>query len=521
MKKVIVLVLVFAICLTTMCLVVSASDAQIAMESGAASAGEQITLDISISGNTGVAYLKLKVAYDSDVLTLASTENTGLLEGTYTTSKKIDTNPYILQWMGAGNSIGDGVIVTLTFDVADTAVVGEYEISILLEECYDEEYEDVIFDVSSGVVTVKCAHAHTETTDKVPPTCVQSGFTAGVYCNDCQTYISGHEEIPATGEHSDADGKWNYDEDGHYCVCECGLMYAGAPHSGGNATCTTKAVCDICHVEYGNVDASAHGQTEVRNASEAVCNQEGYTGDTYCLDCGEMISAGSVIPATGKHTGGEATCNEQAVCELCGTVYGELAADNHGQTEIRGAVEATCGNAGFTGDVYCMDCGKVVEAGSMIGATGDHTDNDGDELCDDCGADLSCKHTGGEATCTQQAVCEICGAAYGKQDANNHGETEIKGAVEATCGNAGFSGDVCCADCGEVIEAGSMIAATGEHTDADEDSLCDDCGAELPKDEEPSEVNPGMGDAMLVWFVLIIACSAIAVACAGKKKYMA
>lgn len=47
-----------------------------------------------------------------------------------------------------------------------------------------------------------------------------------------------------------------------------------------------------------------HTNTEVRDAVAATCTEDGYTGDTYCLDCGEKIAEGEVIPATG-HTPGE------------------------------------------------------------------------------------------------------------------------------------------------------------------------------------------------------------------------
>lgn len=44
--------------------------------------------------------------------------------------------------------------------------------------------------------------------------------------------------------------------------------------------------------------------------------------------------------------------------------------------------------------------------------TGDCADKDQDHDCDDCGRELP-KHTGGQATCTVQAVCSICGRSYG------------------------------------------------------------------------------------------------------------
>ena len=48
-----------------------------------------------------------------------------------------------------------------------------------------------------------CSHTNTKNVEAVSATCTEAGYTAGVYCNDCETYISGHEEVPATGHSFD------------------------------------------------------------------------------------------------------------------------------------------------------------------------------------------------------------------------------------------------------------------------------------------------------------------------------
>ena len=47
--------------------------------------------------------------------------------------------------------------------------------------------------------TVTCEHADTTNVAAVGATCTEGGFTAGVYCNDCESYISGHEPVSALG----------------------------------------------------------------------------------------------------------------------------------------------------------------------------------------------------------------------------------------------------------------------------------------------------------------------------------
>ena len=40
----------------------------------------------------------------------------------------------------------------------------------------------------------------------------------------------------------------------------------------------------------------SHSNTEVRNKKDATTSAKGYTGDTYCKNCGKLISSGSSIP---------------------------------------------------------------------------------------------------------------------------------------------------------------------------------------------------------------------------------
>ena len=55
----------------------------------------------------------------------------------------------------------------------------------------------------------------------------------------------------------------------------------------------------------------SHRQTEIRNAKEATCTENGYNGDTYCKSCGARIVKGTVISATGHSY-------VNGVCTVCG-----------------------------------------------------------------------------------------------------------------------------------------------------------------------------------------------------------
>ena len=93
---------------------------------------------------------------------------------------------------------------------------------------------------------------------------------------------------------------------------ESGLMpFFGAAHTthawnNGTvtkaATCSAEGVmtytCKVCgetKTEAIAINPNNHVNTEVRNAKEATTDEEGYTGDTYCKDCGTLISQGETI----------------------------------------------------------------------------------------------------------------------------------------------------------------------------------------------------------------------------------
>ena len=92
-------------------------------------------------------------------------------------------------------------------------------------------------------------------------------------------------------------------------VCGEVTTAANASHTGGTATCEHKAECTVCGKEYGELA----GHTP--NADDGDC-----TTAITCSVCGEITTE-----ANASHTGGSATCEHKAACEVCGKEYGELA----------------------------------------------------------------------------------------------------------------------------------------------------------------------------------------------------
>ena len=214
------------------------------------------------------------------------------------------------------------------------------------------------------------------------------------------------------------------------------------------ATCTTDGVktytCSVCKTtKTETIKATGHKETEIRNAVEATCQQEGYTGDKVCKTCGTVLEKGTTIVKkdhswdAGKVTT-EATCTTDGVktytCSVCKTTKTEtIKATGHKETEIRNAVEATCQQEGYTGDKVCKTCGTVLEKGTTI-AKKNHTWDAGKVTT--------------EATCTTDGVktytCSVCkttkteaikatGHKMGEWKTVTAATTQKEGKQERTC----------------------------------------------------------------------------------------
>ena len=94
------------------------------------------------------------------------------------------------------------------------------------------------------------------------------------------------------------------------------------------------------------------------------------------------------------------------------TVGGEEKPDcEHKNTEVRNQTDATCTEAGYTGDTVCKDCEVIVKAGTVIEAKGH--------------------------------------------------DAETRNAKEATCTKDGYTGDEVCKVCDTVVEKGTEVKALG------------------------------------------------------------
>ena len=229
------------------------------------------------------------------------------------------------------------------------------------------------------------------------------------------------------------------------------------------AACTkigTKTyTCTICQTtKTEEIPATGkHENTEVRNAKEATCTEEGYTGDTYCKDCGMKLSAGEKIAKkahtwdSGKVTQ-EATCTKTGIkiytCTTCQTTKTEeIPATGHVSKITKFAKEATCKSEGYTGDIYCKDCGELLEEGDILPKE-EHVWDEG-KITQQPGCTKSGERTYTCTTCQTTKTEEI--------PATGHANKITKFAKKATCKTEGYTGDIYCQDCGELLEEGNVL----------------------------------------------------------------
>ena len=229
------------------------------------------------------------------------------------------------------------------------------------------------------------------------------------------------------------------------------------------------------------------------------------------------FSAEKTVTIQNEHTGGTATCIEQATCEICGEKYGDLKPHSyspdwstdetnhwHECTECRAKtdeVEHTDGNK----DHKCDVCEKILS---------ECTDTNKDHKCDLCGKTLS-EHSGGKATCKDKAKCEFCGESYGELNVNNHSDLKHFSAVAATKTAEGNIEYWYCSGCKKYYKD---AAATQEIKQADTVTAKRPSGTITPG----ADKSPQMGDnsKLLLWIALLFISGGAVTATTvyGRKK---
>ena len=146
----------------------------------------------------------------------------------------------------------------------------------------------------------------------------------------------------------------------HAC---CGAFVRKEYHSGGTATCNSAAICQHCGGEYGTKDGVNHHESDQLVYKVDMNHPDQHVVSHAC--CGLEITREA-------HTGGTATCQHGAICEHCGSAYGERAEHvfdnacdsicNVCEKQVRPLVFHVDAN----GDLICDTCGKALSAGEGV-----------------------------------------------------------------------------------------------------------------------------------------------------------
>ncbi len=419
--------------------------------------GDTVTVTVALSGAPDVKSMNLQFDIPTDVFTV---DGAWSISGTITNFNK-SKNLAVIAFESPTNI--NGSIFTLNLTVKDDAAYGDYNVEMtpivkVSSEAGETEVTCAGTSVTLSIIDPSCHHENMTFHEAKDSTCNEQGWDAYYTCPDCGLMFA---------------------EDGKTEISEIPLRPLSERHTGGTATCKDPAVCTVCGESYGKVDPLNHtGNTEIRNQKDATCTEAGNSGDTYCKDCGALISAGSEIKALGHDYKGvvtEPTCKAGGyttyTCSRCEDSYVADETDPVAHDYEAVVTEPTCKAGGYT-TYTCKFCGDSY--------TGDETDpvpHDYEAVVTEptCKAGgyttYTCKfcgdsYTGDETdpvahdyeavvtdpTCTEDGyttyTCKFCGDSYTGDETKSLGHDYKDEVTEPTCTEKGYTTHTC-SRCGD------------------------------------------------------------------------
>ena len=358
-----------------------------------------------------------------------------------------------------------------------------------------------------------------------------TGVAAGTYeykvlANHAWTYSwgSGSSNASVTVELDNSDVTITFNEETKAITAKVTHV-----HTGGAATCTSKAVCTVCEEEYG--DFASHTE-EVDAAVAATCTSTGLTEGKHCSVCNEVLVAQTVTEKIAHNyvNGACSVCGHtclihnwsNGVCSTCQLVCEHAEYNGIGQCQTCGM---TCSHDWDSGE--CTICGKICVMHSWV-----------DGVCAICG--IACEHefnqTGGcgicrmpcphewvDADCDTPKTCSVClkteGSALGHVDNNaNH-----------VCDRSGC--DVRVSECvdndkNHACDYAACRAKLSECADNDNDHYCDyeGCDEKLSNCTPAAEVRENVVEATCKEagsYVSVINCSVCGVNISSTNETIA
>ncbi len=421
-KKLLLILLVVQLVLCLSLSVFAAEDAKLKFEvvfetvepSGSiVKAGEEFSVLVNITENSGLAYFSGDFSFDSTQFTYVGFDGEGSVFGkslaVYDAKASTglleiyadDYDNYTAVMNGRICYDEVGTLVKLTFKAVEdlnnedlatfkfTSTQGsigfcvDYSSETGAGTCKPASLLGVFkngISAEGTVLGIGTEHEHT----LVPATCLENE-----YCSVCKEEFADTALGHAWSEYkTDADKHWKE------CTNGCGAIDAEAAHTLSDKTCTESSVCAECGyvaAEAAGHDFSVWVQDETRQNHWKICSV-----------CGEADET-----TRGAHEGGVADCTNDGVCTVCGLVYldklghqyddnagsnaeghwgicgrencpdkdGEVKPHNPGEVQIENLIPSTCVPPKGTYEevIYCKDCGWEIERVTKRDPLKDHT----------------------------------------------------------------------------------------------------------------------------------------------------
>ncbi len=290
------------------------------------------------------------------------------------------------------------------------------------------------YSAESKSVTIKiimsdCPHSHKSTINAKTESCTSEGYTGDTWCSDCESVVTQGSKIPKKSHNlkKTAAVEPTCVSNGNieYWTCSsCKKIYSDS-----------KATTQVTNTKL-TIDSKNHKSIDIKGDKAPTCSEEGYTGDTFCLDCRTTVSYGKPIDKI----------------------------EHSPKTAVKENVEeATCTTAGsYNLVVYCSECDSVISSTHKVIPALGH------KLTKTAAVAPTCKKKGNKEYWT----CSVCDKIYSDSkatnettkskmtlriDSDNHVNIVIRYAKAPTCVKYGYTGDTYCKDCGKQIDTGDII----------------------------------------------------------------
>ncbi|MBE6599504.1 MAG: hypothetical protein E7638_08690, partial [Ruminococcaceae bacterium] len=437
------------------------------------------TVEIEVTVESAEAYNSLAIygfEYDTSVLTFAGFSDYSEIEDKCDFPDCFDNDMQAAILPLKKSEALDGYICTVLFTVDEDAEDGVYPITA--KSLVKENSTVISSEVTAGAVTVVSSHPHELIyTPEEPASCIVEGWMESWFCPDCALFFA------------DPEGK---------VILENDIL---------------------------EIDPDNHiGGTRVVGEKAPTTYEEGYTGDTYCTDCGELIAEGEFLPpitdyvqfffsnASGMpgetvalelYVDSTVDINSAALYEMTYntdlltfegfTDYADIESDlmfdgcfDDAKKVITLPLTETTALNGYICSIL-FTISDTASAGEFEVSFSSIAKLNSTELPSfvEPGFITVEKHThtmshmpAEKSTCIMDGIlenwyCSGCDLFFADKDGvtvlesifepidpdNHTGETYIDGAIEPTEDANGYTGDLYCMDCGEIIEEGTVIPA--------------------------------------------------------------